>query len=80
MNSSNDNGTKFQKDMNKAIIFSSGSFVIASILFFIIYLINPNIWFLIISMVMLFSAVSFYYVVKQAKKKYLSIESKRIKE
>jgi ABC-type bacteriocin/lantibiotic exporter with double-glycine peptidase domain len=61
-----------QKNLNQSILYISGSNFIAAFIFFVIWVINPNIWFLVLSIILAVCGIAYYFVIKKAENKFLS--------
>jgi VIT1/CCC1 family predicted Fe2+/Mn2+ transporter len=60
-----------KENLKKSILVTSGSSLIGAFLFFVAWLINPNAWFLSLSIILAVSGIAYYFIIKAVERKYL---------
>lgn len=62
-----------QENLKKSIIVTTGSSLIAALIFLIAYLITDNLWMLSLGIILAISGVAFMFVIKNLQDKYADI-------
>ncbi len=64
------------ENLRKSIAVTTGSSLIASIIFFVAYLITMNLWMLSLGIILAASGIIFLFVIKRVRAKYADILNK----
>jgi hypothetical protein len=60
-----------RENLKKSVLITSGSNLIGAFIFFVIWIINHNIWFLSVTIILALCGIAYYFVIKAVEKKYL---------
>lgn len=72
MNQNNDKQNEIKQNIQKSKLFASGFSILAAVFIFIAYLLVKNIWFLVLSGILIISGIAFWVIISRFESRYLN--------